>query len=162
MLRREEKQIGANTFAVNQMPAMRALKMSTRLGRLFGPAMAKLAGSGPPASLLDVDTSALSPAISMLFDGLTESEIESLTKELLATCEVQIDGKWVELFGKNPVFDLVMGGDVLGIYKLIYFAVEVNYADFFAEFRGLIAAGTKAVSRSAESTISKSDGQPSG
>lgn len=155
-----EKEINGKRFTISQLPAMRALKLSTRLGKLFGPAMAKVAGAGPPKAFEDMNLEALSPAVAMLFENLTESEIESLTKELLGSALAQLDGNWVELFGKAPTFDLVMGGDVLGIYRLLYAAIEVNYSDFFDALRGLVTAVT--ASPSAGSNTSRTDGKPTG
>lgn len=161
MLRTETREINGKKFQISQLPAMRALRLSTRLGKLFGPPLAKVAGTSPTTQgIASVNVGALAPAIASLFETLSESELESLTRELLCTTMVEHDGAWVELFGHSPVFDLVMGGDVLGIFKLLYAAIEVNYSDFFGEFRGIVAAGAKAF-RSVESKPSKTDGQPS-
>lgn len=162
MLKREEKKIGDRVFAVTQLPAMRALKLWTRLLKIAGPALAALAGTGIPKSLADADTKSLAPVISTLFEHLTDTEVEQLTRDLLSTAQVQSDeGKWIELFGASGAFDLVMGGDrgVLEIVQLLGFAVEVNFADFFGALRGALKlARSKTPSGSAESTTSGTSG----
>ena len=103
-----------------------------RLGRILGPALpavATLGAMGEDGAGVD----ALAPVAVALFERLTEDEIESLAKELLATASV--DGR--ELLRE---FDLTMQGRILTVIKLCGFAIEVNYADFFDAFRGRAAA----------------------
>lgn len=162
-IERKEIQIGERRFAVTQLPAMRSLKMATRLGRLFGPTLAQLATASPnPAALSELNVSALSPAIATFFDKLDEKEIESLTRDLLASAQIEDGGKWVELFGASPTFDHYMSGAPLDAFKLLYFAVEANYHDFFGAFRGAFAARAKTVRDSKGSNISPQPGPVGG
>lgn len=152
-----EIEINGRRFKVTQLPGMKSLRMSARLARIFGPALARLAtASQNPTALSEMNVAALAPAVTDLFAALDEKEIESLTRELLASAAVLKDDQWVELFGAHPIFDLEMGGCALDTLKLVYFSIEVNYADFFGEFRGALAARAKAFASRGSNTSPKS------
>jgi hypothetical protein len=150
MLKTREKIIDGNTFAVTQLPAMRALRLFSRIGRSLGPALGQLAaaaGKGAGSMKLDeFDMSTVGEAIAVLFDRLTPDELETLTKELLESA--RIDGR--ELMRE---FDIAMQGRVGTVFKLLMFSFEVNYGDFFGAARGLVAQAKPAGSNSAGSTI---------
>jgi len=136
LIKTEEKEIDGLRFSVTQLPGMRGLRMSVRLGKLLGPALARAAGAAT-GGLASLDVSKLSGAVDALFEHLTEDEIESVTKALLESCLVTIEGKTGPLM---PMFDTVMGGKVATVYKLLRFAFEVNFGNFFG---GLAALGAQ-------------------
>lgn len=141
----QEREIDGLVFEVAQLPAMRANKLLVRLGKVIGPALGKVSKlmQGGAKSIADAELSAVGEAIEALFDKLTPEEFEAVTKELLAGASVTgaesvedggTGGKKVPLL---PVFDRVMQGRTVTLGKLLAFAFEVNFADFFGVFRGL-------------------------
>lgn len=159
----EEREIGGRRVLVAQLPASRALKLLRRLGHVLGPALAKAAGASKGTlSIAALDVGSLSDAITVLFDRLTEPELDHLMRELLSTAQVMVDGKWVQLSaGSGPQpYDVTFAGDLAGLFATLGFAIEVNFGDFFAVARGALQAH-RAGSPSAGSSTSTSAG-PSG
>ena len=132
MIETKEKEIGGMRFTVSQLPAMRALKTLNRIGRILGPAFAKASGASKGGDLGGTEIAAFADAIHILFDKLTDEELEGLTRALLDTATV--DGKLL-----MPQFDTVMSGKVEVILQLLKFAFEVNYGNFFNAVRGLVS-----------------------
>jgi hypothetical protein len=149
MVTTQEKVIDGMHFAITQLPGMKGLRMSQRLGRILGPALAKgLSGMGSVSldrlteSAVNMET--IGEAVAILFDRLSENELEAITRELFASATV--DGKPL-----MAAFDLVMQGKTLTVYKALLFAFEVNFGSFFDELRGLAVkqlAGRKSALRS--------------
>lgn len=149
MRTQESKVIDGMTFTVQQLPAMRALRLLNRLGRFFTPALASLVGGG--GKLGQADVGALAAAAGGLFDRLSEDELERLTKDLLETATVAIDGK--DTGPVMPQFDLLFQGKMGAVLKLLAFALQVNYSDFSDALGGLAklapgASGSKRASKS--------------
>jgi hypothetical protein len=163
-IKTQEKQIAGRRYVVTQLPATRAIKLLRRLGHVLGPALAKAVGSSRGnLSIATLDVGSLSDAVALLFDRLSESELEYLMRELLSTAQVLTDDKWVQLStglaGTQP-YDAIFAGDLAGLFGCMAFAIEVNYGDFFGVLRGSLQAQMGA-SRSAESSTSRTGG-PSG
>jgi hypothetical protein len=129
-------------FTVSQLPAMRAFKLLDRILRAFGPSIGSIAGASSGAlaggvSLAKLNVAALGEGIAVLFERLTEDELESVTRGLLAGAMVVIErgGKRsnVEVL---EVFDELFAGHIFSVLKLLRFAFEANYGDFFDAVRG--------------------------
>lgn len=147
---RQERVIDGQTFSVTQLPAMRALKMLSRLVRTLGPAAARLMDGAASAGgalgsglggLAQMNVAALGQAVTVLTERLTEAELESITRELLETATV--DGRLL-----MPSFDLTMQGRMGPVLQLLAFALEVNYGSFF----GVLAASATAEAARASSS----------
>lgn len=121
----EKKTIGELEVTTTQLPAMKALALSTRLGRAIGPALASAAG-------LDdgMNVSALAPAVAALFTTLDGAEAQALTKEILQSTTVVHDGKQIHL-GDASMIDHVFTGRLADLFAVVRFALEVNFTDFF-------------------------------
>lgn len=115
MIRTEHKEIGGVRFGVTTLPGMRGLRMQNRLLRIVGPALAR-------ASDGDIST-----AVGLLFDKLSDDELESITKDLLYNATAND----VPLFGAGGSFDGVMAGKAEVAFQLIMFAIQVNFGGFF-------------------------------
>lgn len=125
----QTKIIDGMEVSVSQLPARRAMKMFNRLGRVFGPALGKIMASSPDG-LKTMNIGAMGDAVAMLFEKFTDSEQDFIMNELLATAVV--DNKPL-----MPIFDTMMRGKTLTVYKLLAFALEVNYGDFLGGLGGL-------------------------
>lgn len=133
--RTQTKTIGSWVFGVSQLPGRRAIQAFNRLGRVMGPALSlflKALGTGKGASLETLDLGVLGDAIPAFFGGLGEDDLNFFINTFLETSTV--DGK--PLF---PQLDLVFMGGTDTLYKVLLFAVEVNYGNFLEALRGLAA-----------------------
>lgn len=144
MREQQTREIDGLRFTVQMLPAMRATRLWHRILKGAAPAFLKAAGSAK-SGLADADVSALADAAQLLFNNFSESDFEGILRELLETTLVEKDGKQFPLM---PVFDDLMRGRTVTLLKLVRFALEVNYSDFFDGLRGKLGSLTAA--RSAE------------
>jgi hypothetical protein len=131
MIEPREKEIDGIKFTVRQLPAMKALRMLNRLTRTVGPAVASLGAGG-------LDMASLPEALAKLGEKLSDAELESITRELLADTTFQpVDGgPGGELM---KVFDQTLAGRPETTLKLLAFALEANFANFFGDLQALAA-----------------------
>jgi len=126
----KEKTIDGLTFTVQQLPAMRSLKLLHRLGKTVGPAMLKALSGAPdkaPAKLGSMNVADMADGVALLFDRLSADDAESIVRELFETATVTENGNTFQLM---PVFDNVLAGRTATLFKAVKFALEVNYQDF--------------------------------
>lgn len=112
-----------------QLPALRTLALSARLGRVIAPAIDKAGGLSFQSSVTD-----MMPALADICTRLTEGEIETLACEILAATSVTLDeGKGPRLITLNNrmAIDTVFSGRFKTMLLVLAFALEVNFADFF-------------------------------
>lgn len=108
MIETREKIIDGATYMVTQLPARRALRLKAKLVKLFGGLFMA------------------SDSLQTVFATLDENQFEALCMEMMQG--VRKNG--VEL--TPATFDLEFAGDMAGVYKLLLFIIEVNYANFFS------------------------------
>lgn len=126
----KEKTIDGLTFTVQQLPAMRSLKLMHRLGKTIGPALLKsLSGapSGATVKVGNINVADMADGVALLFDRLSADDAESIVRELFETTMVTENGQTFQLM---PVFDNVLAGKMSTLFKAVRFALEVNYQDF--------------------------------
>lgn len=133
MREQKERTIDGVTIRVQQLPAMRSVKLMHRLGRAIGPAMLQALAGADVKSTKDfanakINMGAIGDAIGSAFDRFSEDDLERLTRELFETATVTDKGKE---FPMMSVFDNVFAGKPGTVLKAIKFALEVNYQDFF-------------------------------
>ncbi len=126
----EERTIDGHLYAVSQLPASRGLEMFGRLAGLIGPAALEALARG---ASLDKDLQTLAPAAVALFARLKPGDLSEIAKGLLGPATV--DGKPLE-----QQFDLHFQGRIMHLFKVIFFAVEVNFRDFRDALGGLVAS----------------------
>lgn len=130
-LKSESRNIDGLEVRSSQLPALRTLALSARLGRVAAPALSKMGGLTLKSNVAD-----LLPAIMDLCTRLEEGEIESLACEILAATSVQVDEgrgpKLIELNNRQAI-NGVFSGRFKTLLYVIMFALEVNYSDFFDE-----------------------------
>lgn len=141
MVRTEEREIDGLRVITTQLDFVRQSRLFARLGRLLGESMvdvvlvlASAAAKGGKAAAMDVlgkvDLRELAPALKAAFDKLSEEEHDQLLLKILAGTEVIVDGRKSDLLSLdklNRAFD----GRLAAGWKAAWFALEVNYADFF-------------------------------
>jgi hypothetical protein len=128
----KSRTIDGHTYEVQELPARLALRTLNRLSRHTLPALARAFGAAKSESLDDIDTGELGAALETLFEHLTDDELDGLTETLLKDVSL-VDGKplWAQM-------DVHFQGRMLALLKLLGFAIEVNFADFFGALRGLV------------------------
>lgn len=112
----ETRTIEGFEVTVQVLPATRSLPLLPRVTKMVGAAIA--AGAGSDSNLGSVFLHA---------DG---AELLSLAGELLASAQVKHEGRLRTL--DRATIDLVYTGRIKALLAAAWFAVEVNYADFFA------------------------------
>ena len=108
MIETREKLIDGATYLVTQLPARRAIKLQTKLIKLLG------------SLFISNDSTSFQ---SMLLN-LNENDFEALCMEMIQG----VRKNNVEL--TPATFDLEFAGDMAGLYKLLFFIVEVNFSNF--------------------------------
>lgn len=138
MIQTREEVIDGHVFGVSQLPAKRAVRLVLRLGKMAGPTLMPLMqvalgaqlrdGSKPGAAgalgaLLGMDAAVLSPAVEGFFNRCTEQDLDYLQSELFNNATMDGAMLW-------PQYDVAMGGQLLTIFKLLWFALRVQFQNF--------------------------------
>ena len=84
---------------------------------------------------------ALGGGLGRLLEKLTESELETLIKDLLASAVVETEGRTAPMM---PLFDGLFAGKALKVFEVLAFALEANLGDFFEPWRNLMARASQA------------------
>jgi hypothetical protein len=140
MIETKTKTIDGLTFMSTQLPPLKAYPLAARVAAIVMPAFAKLMGSGldfgDADKFLSQDASKLAPILGPLLEALGKAENEDLPQKLLVGTTVQMpddSGQMSVLSLASPEgINRAFQGKGLLIYKAMWFAVEVNFADFFA------------------------------
>lgn len=145
MIGTQERTIDGRSYTVTQLPARRSLKLLRKLVAALGPGLATAFGSTQGKDLRGLDVSALGPALERLTAHLDDATLDAVVNEALAT--VRVDG--IELL---PQFDIVFQGKLGSLFKVLGFAMEVQYGDFFGALFGELRSRTGASPSSASIT----------
>ena len=138
MVKTEEIVIDNRRVIVVQLPARKSIILKTKLIRLLGPALIKLLGSiGAPKSKSDLvkmldnnfDFSSAASALETLVQHISPEEYINLILETMASTKVEIEAKMWDV--NSASFDLIFSGDLPFMYKVWWFTLKANYADFF-------------------------------
>ena len=129
MIETKEKEINGSLYSVTQMPAMRALRMQAKLGKILGASFALLClAEANDKSEDGKEADEKTPeALKLLFLELDEKTFENIVLELMQG--VRKDGKELT----KQVIDFEFSGNLNELYLLLWYILEVNYADFFRE-----------------------------
>ena len=148
MIQTREKVIDGKQIVVLTHPGRRLNQLKVRLVKLLGitllRALATLLDSAKPSqgsNLIknaaakfmesDIRLSEVALAFESMEQKLEPSEYESLIMEILAFASIKQGEKATPLCDAK-VFDDVFAGNMLFMYKIIAFVIEVNFGDFFA------------------------------
>lgn len=135
MVKTERTMINETSVIIVQLPARKALLLKTKLVKLLGPAIAKLFVTDNLPSVKgssidqEIDPVALSSAMAILVDCLEPDAFLSLVLECLASTKVEVNGTPVDV--TRETFDAIFSGSLAFMYKVLWFSLKVNYADFF-------------------------------
>jgi len=138
MVKTEETTIDSRKVIVVQLPARKSILLKTQLIKLLGPSMIKLLGSiGAPKSKADLtkmldkdfDFSSAAVALESLCAIISPEYYMGLIVQTMASTRVEVEGKMWEV--NDSSFDVVFSGELPFMYKVWWFTLKVNYADFF-------------------------------
>lgn len=124
MIETREKLISGATYTATQLPARRAIRLKAKLIKLFGPVLAQVF----MAIQKDDESSqknGLVQAVEILSNHIEENSFENLIMELL----VGVRKNGMEL--TPAIIDMEFAGDMESLYHVVWFVIEVNYANFF-------------------------------
>ncbi len=159
-LESQTKAIAGRQFEVFKLPPLDANDVLIEIVEVVGPALGKLADASTKAkktSILDLelDEIEVGDAIEFVAKSLTKERLRSLigTMSKVSHC----DGKRLA-----DVFDIVFRGDLAAMYQWLFFAIEVNFGNFFDFLRSAIGRGRAAVSQADQfQTTSEDTGRSS-
>jgi|LULL01.1.fsa_nt_gb hypothetical protein len=133
--------IGDVQYSVTPMSPIVASKLLTRLIKIVGEPIGKLAGmkkDGAKGILeQEIDGKLISEALSVLTEKLDENEMESILKRIISPEYVTFstDGdQWKKLSSIDGHFS--EHGGMAGMFKLARFVLETNYSDFLKDLVG--------------------------
>lgn len=129
---------GPAIFDVQQIDGIAGVKLFLRLTKVLGPALPGLAR----AARGGLDTAGKLEALAGLVSNLSESDYEHAQSVLLARCVARFpaDGQ-IENSVLTSLGDL-FAGRTFDLVRLVVFALEVNYSDFFGKVGALQKAPT--------------------
>jgi hypothetical protein len=165
-------EIGKDTFDVPPPKGMRSFALQQRIlpvvGRVAEVILHFVGATGAKvdsmADLLGSDVMKVlplaMPAIGNIFASMPAGELETITRELLGEASLRRGKVTMKLFGASAgdPFDQIMQGRSLDTWKLLWYALEVWYPDFFEIAAGL-KGGAQKESPSEESSTSPLSGQ---
>lgn len=137
-----EKVIDGDTYTFCQMSPKQSLKLLTRIVKIVGPTIgaavdgAKIGGMDI-AAVIEQEMD-ISKIVSALCDRLDENEVEAIVDGLLSQVIHSGQGE------VSKRFDVIFGGRLPHLFKVLGEAIKVEYGDFLAGLPDLstIAAGT--------------------
>jgi len=160
---KSERTIDGDVFTVEPMLAMRSFALQARLAPAFFEAAATIAQvvGDDPKSIGDLNLEALAqyaPRLGAVFARMPPGEFEAIVRELLASATMNGAPLFARVQGDGDPFQTLMRGRTLQTWKLLWFALEVHYPDFFASVRAL-GVKSKAAGASATSSTSAPAGR---
>lgn len=121
------------TVKTQQLQVMPSLKLSTRLGKLIAPSLAKAEGAIESDA---EDLSALAPAFAEFFTQLDEKQIDSLVLQVFASTQVQYAhperGEIIVSLGTLQNVNTAFEGRLDDLLRALWFVLEHNYSGFIS------------------------------
>ena len=144
------RKIGERQWTVTQMPATQSLLIQAQLAPILasvGGDLYRVSKGGGQAIV-----EALGAAAGAIQAHLPPDKFLQLAKDLTENGLVQVEGRTI---GSTNSFDAVFSGDdMVDLYRVIWFVLEVNYAGFFGAL-GLTGVMERAKAKMAEGAQSQ-------
>jgi hypothetical protein len=134
----ETKEIDGISITTEQLRPTRAYRLAWRLVKVLGPVLGQFipAAAADGASMRDVVGAARKAGPALLGAAFAEIDDDAiagaLTSELLSLTTATLDGKRYEL-AREDARDTVFDGRLPALFRAVWFALEVNFADFFVD-----------------------------
>lgn len=130
----EERTIGDNTYRVTQLVSKDARPTLIRLFKLLGPSIGQMVEDAMAGRSINPDIG-VGVAISQLADRISEDDLERLIDTLVQnkTLARKTENGWPLL--DKAGFDVHFTGRIGEMFKVLAFALEVNFQDFLGGLR---------------------------
>lgn len=147
MIETKTKTIDGLTFTSTQLPPLKAYPLSARVASILLPVLSKFDALGltsmDPDVFMDLGAAKVLPALEPLLELLAKKENEDLPQKLLQATTVDIpdaNGEMTRLVLISPdAINRAFQGRGMTMFKAMWFAVEVNFRDFFGgAFKGAL------------------------
>lgn len=151
-----ERTVDGEEYTFTQFGATKSMKVLTRLSKIVGEPIGKVAGGIEPGKSMldqDLDGQLIGAAIKALTDNLDEDVVVNTVKEL-CSCVLYKGGTL------DKTFDIHFQGRLGHLFKVVGAVLEVQYGDFLGAL-GDIAALTQAGTRQASPMSNGSSGDQS-
>ncbi len=151
------KTIDGLEYSFHQMPPKQSMRLLVRIFKVLGaPAGAAVSGTaGDTESILDKDLD-LSRVMGALCDRLDEDVVESIIDDLLSQAICKGHGE------VSRQFDVLFGGRLPHLFKVVAAALKAEYSDFFDAWSGVaggLAAKLKGMTPGRETSRGTSGGR---
>ena len=137
MRKPHEKEIDGVHYVMHEMNPFKSSGLLTRLLKLLGKPMASIISGikkDDGQSILDsnLDQSLIGAAVEDLSSRLNEKEVDKLIKDLLVKDLIAFKTEDMEEHKKIANLETHFGKfGILHLFKVVKFALEVNFGDFF-------------------------------
>jgi hypothetical protein len=134
----ERKTIDGHAVESTALPGLNAVRLKAKLAKKVFPAVGKFfsgikmktGAKGVKAAISDLDLSGIGGAFESIAAEMEPDELEALILEILS--QSRVDGKDVS---DTDVFNVVFSRNMLFMYKVVLFSLEVNFGDFLSILR---------------------------
>jgi len=128
----QTKEIDGFSVQVTQLSCRRALKTLNRLGKVLGPALAKVSAIVSNAGSIEkVDVGSMGSSVESLFSSLADDDLDFFVNTFFEASTLN-NAPFLK------TFDVVLQGQVDVLLRALLFAIEVNYGNFFNVARKLV------------------------
>ena len=121
-----DKVIDGKKITVTQFPGRKALFYKVKLIKLFGSSIGAMLAQAKGLTA-QVDMSVFAAAMDKLATTVDEGEFTRFVLELLQLTRIE------NVPITEASFDMEFAGNLLSMYKILWFTLEVNYGSFFGE-----------------------------
>ncbi len=128
-LETKSKLINGREVSTTQFPVAIQSRLLPRLGKMIAPALTRVDGI-----VTSADVKSLGPAIAELFSHLDEKDAWDLQLAVLANTTIDTEGQKLKLASEAAV-NLAFGADLLLLWDVVMFALEVNFGPLFDRVR---------------------------
>jgi hypothetical protein len=124
-LKTETREIDGRNYTVKKFPAMRQVRLLAKLMKNIGPALAGLSKLDP-----NKDIELGGEAMAGAFENLDPNEAAALIPEILNSTTVMVPSVGELSLAKEGNIDIAFSDDVRTLFKVLGFALQVNFQGF--------------------------------
>ncbi len=130
MIEPHKKMIDGFEIQLSPLPALQGARVLHRLGKCVTPVIGSAMGliRGEKVDISSLDISSLGGAFTSFFQTCTEADLMYFIDQLLSTAIV--DNQRLK-----DVVDVKFQARLFTLFKVLFYAVEINYSDFFKGLR---------------------------
>lgn len=131
MIETKEKTIDNRQVMVTQYPGMISLTNKMKILKLLGPGIGDTLGKVNLDDNVEGKLELLIQTMGSICAHLDPVQFTDFVLELLKGVRLKVNGEFQEV--NSAIFDLEFAGNLLLMYKILWFTLEVNYGNFFGK-----------------------------